>query len=542
MNMKKQIVALIAAVSSLTMYSQERPKLVVGIVVDQMKMEYLDRFYNDFGENGFKRMMAKGYVYRNMHFNYAPTYTAPGHASVYTGATPSEHGIMGNDWYNKAIGRSMYCTEDAGVSILGEGSPKEGAMSPKNLLATTMTDELRLSTNFKGKVIGMSIKDRGAILPAGHFANAAYWYSDSGSFISSTFYGASLPAWVQQFNSEKKYMTYINKGWDLLKPVSAYNESLADNNPYEGKFHGHDPVFPYDLKKMFDESGAKIIRKTPYGNDLMLDFAKRAIENEKLGADSDTDFLAISFSSTDYIGHTVGPRAMEIQDTYLRLDQNIAVLIDYLDTKVGKGKYLMFLTADHAAAENSTFLKDNKYNVNSSMWGDLEKLLRKFSTDTYGVDLVTEYSNFNLYFNHTLLKEHKLSAGEVSNMFSEFLMKQPMVKRTYTATEILQRQGDHYLQMIANGFDPAQNGDIVVLWKPGYNEYGTTGTSHGSPFTYDTHVPAIFYGWQIPAGESYRKVEITNIAPTVCQKLKITMPNSTQALLLTEILEKQRSN
>ena len=231
-------------------FSQKNaPKVVVGIVVDQMCYDYLYRFYPNFGKGGFKRLMDKGSHFRNVTYNYVPTFTGPGHASIYTGTTPATHGIVGNEWFNRTTGKEMYCTDDTSVKILGDGTDKEGAMSPKNLLSTTITDELRMATNFRGKVIGMSIKDRGAILPAGHFANGAYWYSKTGAFISSTFYGASLPEWVTEFNNEKRYMNYINGGWDLLKPVATYDESLVDDNPYEGKIDKTSgPVFPYNLK------------------------------------------------------------------------------------------------------------------------------------------------------------------------------------------------------------------------------------------------------------------------------------------------------
>ena len=216
----KKLILFLAVINMSCIQAQERPKLVVGIVVDQMKMEYLYRFSNDFSGNGFKRLMNNGYTFHNMHYNYMPTYTAPGHASIYTGTTPSTHGIVANEWFNKAVGKDVYCTDDVSVKTIGIGTEKEGAMSPKNLFSTTITDELRMATNFKGKVIGLSIKDRGAIFPAGHFANWAFWYSKTGAFISSTFYGASLPNWVTIFNQEKRYMNYINKGWDLLKPIA----------------------------------------------------------------------------------------------------------------------------------------------------------------------------------------------------------------------------------------------------------------------------------------------------------------------------------
>lgn len=537
----KKIVLFLALIMSLNSQSQQRPKLVIGVVVDQMKMEYLYRFSDDFSANGFKRIMDNGYTFHNMHYNYAPTYTAPGHASIYTGTTPSTHGIVGNDWFNKATGKDMYCTDDASVKTLGDGTEKEGAMSPKNLLSTTITDELRMATNFRGKVIGMSIKDRGAILPAGHFANWAFWYSKTGAFISSTFYGPALPNWVTEFNQEKRYMNYINKGWDLLKPVATYNESLSDDNPYEGKLDKTKaPVFPYDLGSIYKEKGADILRTTPFGNDILAELAMKAIEKEELGKDDITDFLAVSFSSTDYVGHTFGPRSIELQDTYLRLDQTLAMLLAYLDKTVGKDNYLLFLTADHAGAENSNYMKDNKYNVANVSSIDIVKALKKHSEETFGVNLLLDYSNFNLFFNKELIKQKGLELAKVKESFASFLMSQDQVKRVYTEEEILASSGeDYFLSCISKGYDPKQNGEIVVLDKAGYMQYQDTGTTHGSPNSYDTHVPLLFYGYKVPKGELHAKKYITQIAPTLSQMLKITFPNGTESEVLDTLLDKK---
>lgn len=519
-------------------HAQQRPKLVVGIVVDQMKMEYLFRFSDDFSQNGFNRLMNKGYTFQNMHFNYMPTYTGPGHASIYTGATPSTHGIVGNEWFSRTLGKERYCTDDASVKTIGDGTQKEGEMSPKNLLSTTITDELRLATNFKGKVIGVSLKDRGAILPAGHFANWAFWYSKTGAFISSTFYGSTLPDWVTEFNQEKRYMPYIVKGWNLLKPATTYNESMEDNNPYEGKLYNSvAPVFPYNLKDMYDKNDAGVIRLTPFGNDLLAEFAMKSVEKEGLGKDDITDFLTVSFSSTDYVGHILGPRSIELQDTYLRLDETIANFLVYLDKVVGKDNYLLFLTADHAGAENVNFLKDSKYNVDSVPPKDIRKGLKEFSLATYGEDLLLNYSNFNLFFNREIIKKKGLELFNVKQAFKDYLMTQERVKRVYSEEEILASTGsDYYLNCIANGYDLTQNGDLVILDKPGYVEYHGTGTTHGTPYSYDTHVPLIFYGRHIKHGESHERKQITQIAPTLSQILKIPFPNGTDASVLLEVL------
>lgn len=534
----KKLFLLISIVVITSGHGQQRPKLVVGIVVDQMKMEYLYRFSDDFSPNGFKRLMDKGYTFHNMHYNYMPTYTAPGHATIYTGATPSTHGIVGNNWFNRAIGKDMYCTDDASVKTIGDGSEKEGAMSPRNLLTTTITDELRMATNFKGKVIGMSIKDRGAILPAGHFANWAFWYSNTGAFISSTFYAEKLPDWVTQFNQEKRYMNYINTGWSLLKPIAAYNESLGDDNPYEGKIDKTTgPVLPYNLSKIYADKGADVLRTTPFGNDFLAELAMKAIEKEALGKDEITDFLAVSFSSTDYVGHEFGPRSIELQDTYLRLDQTLATFLTYLDKTVGKDNYFLFLTADHAGAENPNYLKDNNYNVKNVPTKDIVTGLKKYSMDTFGVNLLLDYSNFNIFFDRTIIKEKGLELAKVKQSFKDFLMTQDKIKRVYTEEEILASSGDDYfLSFIAKGYDPKQSGDIVVLDKAGYLEYKATGTTHGSPNSYDTHVPLLFYGCNVKHGESFNKKAITQIAPTLSQMLKIPFTNGTDATVLEEVL------
>ena len=533
--MKKLILGFL--VFSTFLNAQDKPKLVVGIVVDQMKMEYLYRFSNDFSNNGFKKLMAKGFAFHNMHYNYMPTYTAPGHAAIFTGALPNVNGIVGNDWFNKATGKEMYCTDDASVTTLVEGTESEGKMSPKNLFSTTITDELKLATNFKSKVIGISIKDRGAILPAGHFADWAFWYTKTGNFISSSFYGNKLPDWTTKFNEEKNYINYIEKGWDLLKPKEVYNESLNDNNPYEGKLFKKTPFFPYDTKEMFANNDAGVLRTTPYGNNLITDFAKRAIENEKMGADEITDFLTLSFSSTDYVGHVLGPRSIELQDTYLRLDETIADFLTYLDEKVGKGKYLVFLTADHAGAENATYLKDNKYEIESLNSKNLQQSIIDFSQKTFGENMLLDYSNFNVFINKEKVKQKELELQKVKQQFKDFLLTQNFISNVFTEEEI-QNSGtnNHLLQIIANGYDPKQNGELVLLFKPGFMEYSSTGTTHGSPYSYDTHVPCLFYGWKIKKGASFNKKTITQIAPTLAQKLQITMPNDTQCDILEEIL------
>src|SRR5690606_35427362 len=288
-----------------------RPKLVVGIVVDQMRWDYLYRYYDRYGNDGFKRMINEGFSADNTNIDYVPTVTAIGHTTIYTGSVPSIHGIAGNDFIINATGETMYCTEDSTVSTVGSTSDA-GKMSPRNLLASTITDELKLATNFRSKVIGVAIKDRGSILPAGHAADAAYWFDgETGNFITSTYYMDKLPAWVEGFNQQKLVEKYLNQGWETLYPIASYVQSAADDNRYEGKFSvSEKPVFPVNTEELYKKSGAGAIRTSPYANTISFDMAKAAVENEKLGQNVVTDFLALSFSSTDYIGHQFGPHAI----------------------------------------------------------------------------------------------------------------------------------------------------------------------------------------------------------------------------------------
>jgi predicted AlkP superfamily pyrophosphatase or phosphodiesterase len=295
------------------------------------------------------------------------------------------------------------------------------------------------------------------------------------------------------------------------------------------------------LKKIYNESGMEVLKTTPFGNDYLAELAMRAIDKEELGKDNITDFLAVSFSSTDYVGHTFGPRSMEIQDTYLRLDLTIATFLEYLDKTVGKDNYLVFLTADHAVADNAIFLKDRKLNVDNIPSKEIFASLTKFSTETFGENLVLDYSNFNIFLNRDLIKQKGLELAKVKQSFNDFLLLQAYVKRVYTQEDILAGSAqDYYLNFIFKGYDPKQSGDLVILEAAGYLEsYSATGTTHGTPNSYDTNVPLLFYGWHVPQGESSKKEYITEIAPTLSKMLKITTPNGTESQVLEELFVKK---
>lgn len=532
---------IFASAPILAQNEPSKPKLVVGIIVDQMRQEYLYRFADRYSEGGFKRMMKDGFMMKNGHYNYIPTYTGPGHTSVYTGTTPATHGIIGNDWYVRSLDKMIYCAEDSTVTNVG-GTPENGQISPRNMLVTTITDELRIATQKRAKVVGVAIKDRGASLPAGHLGDA-YWYDrETGEFMTSTYYKETLPKWVSDFNAKKLPDAYLSQTWNTLYPMETYNASIADDNEFEGIFTGLDaPTFPYDLNALREKNGdLGLISSTPFGNTLTLDFALAALEGEQMGMDNETDFLALSFSSPDYIGHRFGPQSKEIEDTYLRLDQEIERLLNYLDDKYGRDQYVVFLSADHAVAEVATHMISEKVpagNLRTSVVGT--ELLNYISANYGEGDWIKNSSNGQFFLNHELIEEKKLNQENFENEIAQFLLKIDGIKEVYTGTAMRTREFTsgraHLLQM---GYNHKSSGDILMILEPAWLTGGARGTSHGTGFTYDTNVPILFYGWNVPAGESSRYATITDIAPTLSMMLDIKLPNGATGQPIVEITDK----
>ena len=510
---------------------QQKPKLVVGIVIDQMRYDYLDRYWNKFSDDGFKKIVNGGFNCKNTHYNYMPTYTGPGHASIYTGTTPENHGIIANDWYNKKTKKMIYCAEDTTVKTIGSSS-KEGLMSPKNMVTTTITDQLKLNTNFKGKVIGVSLKDRGAILPAGHKADAAYWFEgkNTGKWISSSYYLNELPKWVQEVNKKNSANTYLSKPWNTLLPIADYSESIADNNPYEGVFKGEKtPTFPHNLPALRDSNeNYSLIKNTPFGNNITTEMALAAIVGENLGDDLFTDFLAVSYSSPDYIGHQYGPMSVEVQDNYLRLDQDIAQLLTFLESKFGKDEVLIFITADHGAVDVPQFLMDNHIPAG---YFDKKKMvadLKTFCLTKWNADLIENISNGNVFLNHEIIAKNNLNTTQIEQNLANYLLTFEGVSQTFTATTLKTTViTENIAANIQRGFNQVRSGDVVYVLASGWINAGySTGTTHGSPYHYDTHVPLIWYGNQIPAGETTKKVVIPDIAATLAVLLNINAPSA----------------
>lgn len=525
---------------------QDKPKLVVGIVVDQMRQEYLYRFNSKFGEGGFKRMMGEGFMMQNAHYNYMPTYTGPGHASVYTGTTPAIHGIIGNDWYERNLKEDVNCVGDSQFKPVGVETGN-GAVAPSRLLSSTVTDELKLATQKRAKVVGVSLKDRGAVLPAGHMPDGAYWFDGkSGKFITSTYYKQALPLWLEQFNNQKLTEKYLSQDWNTLLPIAQYTESGLDDSPYEVKIGGNaTPTFPYKLKELRKKDSYELITSTPFGNDLLADLAKAAIDGEEMGKDEITDFLTVSFSSTDIIGHSVGPNAVEVEDTYLRLDKNIEALLNKLDKDVGKGQYVLFLTADHAVADVPQYMKDQRMPAGIFNENVMEARLNAYLEPIYpGKKLIETISNGQIFLNHEVFVGDPKTAGVdmmiAIELISKFLLAQDGIANVYA--ENVLRQGNYgevgMRGMVIRGYHVKRSGDIVYKFEPGWISWrGLQGTTHGSNYAYDTHVPMLLFGRGIRKGASAQYHPITDLAPTISVLLRIKFPSGCSGQPIVEALE-----
>ncbi len=540
-SMQRILAVVLALVSYVSVHAQQgiqRPKLVVGIVVDQMRWDYLYRYYDRYVANGgFKRLMNQGFSCENTLIPYAPTITACGHSTLYTGAVPAISAITGNFWWDRDQARQVYCTEDKTVNTVGTSSAL-GKMSPRNMLVTTIGDELRLATNFKSKVIGIAIKDRGGILPAGHSANAAYWYDNTnGNWITSTYYMNELPKWVSDFNNKKLVDQYYDQGWSLLYPANTYTQSTDDDKAYEGKPFGN--AFPYDMKKFMNKDYGKI-STTPMGNTMTAELAKAAITEEKLGADNITDMLTISFSSPDYIGHTFGPNSVEAEDGFLRLDKELGSLLDFLDSKVGKGQYTVFLSADHGAAHTPEFMTENKLPGGRVFMTTMTANLNKALAEKYGIKtIVVSDENYQLHLAHASLDSAKINEREVINWLVNRLQNEPGIDRVFALDDLNTVPLPSTIRkMLNNGYYRSRSGEVQVILKPGYiDAWNNTGTTHGLWNPYDAHIPLLWYGWGVKPGKTNREVYMTDVAPTIAALLHIQMPSGAIGTVIPELIK-----
>ncbi len=506
------------------------PKLVVGIVVDQMRPDYIYRYWDNFGDGGFKRLIGEGAFLRDAHYTYIPTVTGPGHASIYTGSVPAHHGIVANERYDRKTRKLIYCVKDTTVQGVGSNTAQS---SPEQLLATTLADEIERCTDRLGKTIGVALKDRSSVLPIGRTGDAAYWFS-GGAFATSTWYMKELPKWVSDFNALKLADKYMDRIWEPLLPIEKYHQVLPDQNPYEQPLApGATSSFPYNLQELSKglPAGLGLIASTPWGNTLTTDMALAALHGEAMGQDNITDLLAISYSSTDVLGHKMGPRALEIEDMYIRLDQELARLLTELDRSVGAGKYTLFLTADHGVIDVPAYLKDLK---GSAGYVDPKEFERRVQEAT-----LAQVSGGTILID-TIMDGQVFMRGN-TEMVAHLMRAFPEIQSVLVAEKGTERMPPDGLDLLViNGFMPQRCGDILYTLKPGYFEaegtYVGKGTTHGSGWNYDTHVPVLLFGQGVVHGEVVRKTAVADIVPTVCMIVGCALPDAAVGQPVPEVI------
>lgn len=520
----------------------EKPKIIIGIVVSQMRYDYIQRFWDKLDDNGIKLLVNRGTSCKNAGFNYLFSQQGVGHASIATGTTPSDHGIVGKEWYLYLQDKIEQSTEDDQQKAVG-GDVDNGHCSPRNLMCTTFSDELRLSDNFKSKVFSVSLDPAPGILSVGHTANAAYWLDKrTGNWITSSYYADSLPKWVNDFNAKRFPDIYLKQEWNPLLPLDQYVESLPDNNKYETGFKGQ-VTFPYQLEDIAAAKKNKLdyslLESTPLGNTFTKDFASTLIVNEQLGKHDETDVLMICFTANENIGNLFGPNSVEIEDAVLRLDKQIADFLSFIDDYAGKENALIFLTSDHGVAQVPSYLIDNKipagyFNQNGAM-----SLLMSALNNTYGRgDWVKNYHAQQVYLNHTLIEDSKMSLKEMQDYAAQFLLQFSGVANTITANTL---QTTNFtggvFRKIQNSYNQKRSGDVIINLKAGWVEKSEGSTGGTSSYSYDSRIPMIWYGWKVGRGSITREVDITDIAPTIATFLNITYPNSCTGKPVFELVQ-----
>jgi predicted AlkP superfamily pyrophosphatase or phosphodiesterase len=544
----------------------KRPRLVLLIVVDQFRYDYLERFGDLFVEDGLRRLMRDGASWTQSNYDHMPTYTAPGHATMMTGAYPAESGVIGNEWLDRATGRRITSVTDDSVKLLG-GVPNEPAASPARLLSSTVGDELRLATNDRAKVIGISVKDRSAILPAGRHANAAYWFSTaSGNMVSSTYYFKELPAWVTTFNNSRPADKYFGKKWERLLATDEYERRAGPDSPSWENVSGsagESNAFPHAITGGATSAGRAFYNAldfSPFSNDLLVSFAEQAIINEQLGKDDDTDVLTLSFSANDYVGHRYGPYSQEVMDVTLRTDRQIATLLDFVQAQVGLSNTLVAFTADHGVApipEQAAALGlggariqaanlfgqiraaiSARYNPHGKSPDSSADYLLRYNDNGTMRDLLL---NGNIYFNYDALRRDGVSVEQFSQVVVAAALTVPGIARCFSRLQLLRGAtsiSDPIERRVLHGFYPARSGDVVVVAEPYKYLADSITATHGSPYSYDTHVPTIIMGPGVTAGRYFEPATPADIAPTLSALLRVTPPSNSTGRVLLEAIKR----
>lgn len=509
--MKKLILVLLLPTLSL---AQKQPKLIIGIVADQMRYEMLDRFKNDFGPDGFNLLTSEGMRYDSCTYSYLPTYTAPGHATIFTGTPPSVHGINSNDLYIPSLGNTRYCVADDNVEPVGTAET-DAKRSPILLRAPTIGDSLKIADE-KSTVIALSIKDRSAILAGGKKADAAYWMDAEGNMITSSYYMQNLPQWVDSFNTKGYINNTLISTWDYFQDAANYDESLPDDSPFESTQFDESNTLPYNISQAMRMKGPGVLKETPFGNSLLTQFALWALREEKLGKDNHTDLLAISYSSTDFIGHAYGPQSVEVQDAYLRLDRELAYLIKMLDEEVGRKNYVLFLTSDHGAANTPS---DTNFGyINNKA---LETELNRYTKSYFGFPLIKRIGSQQIWLDNEVIISNNISRDMVIDRLRYALLgnEEFYVNALFTLKE-LEACESKLCWFFRNGLNPETAGDLFYSRPYGWIERSESfGTTHGSAHLYDTHVPLLFFGGNVTSGRSQEVIHVKDIRRLLMQYL-----------------------
>ncbi|MBD0370885.1 MAG: alkaline phosphatase family protein [Pyrinomonadaceae bacterium] len=541
-----------AQVASTT--SSSRPRLVLLIVVDQFRYDYLERFGDLFVAGGLRRLMRDGAFWTQVNYDHMPTYTAPGHATLMTGAWPSETGIIANEWPDLEKGRNITSVEDEQARLLN-GAPDEKASSPRRLMASTLGDELRLATNDRSKVIGISIKDRSAILPSGRHANAAYWFSTtSGRMVTSNYYFNQMPQWVTAFNETRPADKYFGARWERLLPETEYTRRAgADDPPWEniGDVPGDTNKFPHVITGGATSPGQQFygaLDYSPFSNEMLLSFVEQAITNERLGEDADTDVLTVSFSANDYIGHRFGPYSQEMMDITLRVDRKIEELLNFVDARVSLKDTLVIFSADHGVGPSPEESAAKGLPGTRITAADALRAMKNAISARYNprnqqpdptADYIQAFFNGNVYFNRVLLKRDRVDQEEIERVAGEALLTVPGISRYFTRSQLMRRAvapGDTIARRVLHGFYPLRSGDVILVYEAFKYFDVPIPVTHGSPYSYDTHVPLIMMGTGFRASRYLQEAAPTDVAPTLATVLRVQAPSNSIGRVLTEAI------
>jgi predicted AlkP superfamily pyrophosphatase or phosphodiesterase len=508
----------------------EKPTLIVSIVVEQMRYDFLDRYYNEFDTDGFKRLILGGAFYKNAHLNYMFSQSSPGYASIYTGATPSVHGIVADQWYKNISESKIKSTQNKKYKTVGSAS-KYGEHAPNQLITSTISDELKL-VNKHSKVISIGLDASASCLSGGHMADASYWLDEqTGKWISSRYYLDSLPTWVNTFNDKESYKTYLDREWTLYKKIGRYTKSRSDTAKYETGFGINHYTFPYNITEISNIKSNypdySVLNTVPFGNNYTKDFAIQTIVEEGLGKDAHTDFLMLNFTATKNISNRFGPLSVEVEDTYLRLDQDIQHFLKFLDEEIGKHNYLVILSSNHGVAYSPKYLEENKIPSGNFKSTYSIALLKSYLNALYGKgDWVKLYYNQQIYLNHLLIEDSKLRLEDIQQKVVDFMIQFDGIANAVSSTTLKRSEFNRGIyKKMQNSYNQRRSGDVMLNLKSGWLEDITSTSSSNSPYVYDTHIPLIWYGWRIKRQESSEDVDITDIAPTISNFLNIEKPN-----------------